>query len=285
MRIFLRNRRSETQRGLHKLRAKLRQYETLRFLIRTVPCVYRLQMSGIDLPNISSLGRLSKIIKFFPNRISDKNLFEYLLYSKSEIDQELIAYLLLGSDGYFVEFGACDGLLGSNTFFLEKYQGWTGILAEPIPGFYAQIKNNRTAKAYPYAVYSSTGIQIEFSETIQPGLSTLSGFEQADRHGEQRAGAKKYNVETISLRDLLILAKAPRIIDFLSIDTEGSEFNILSQFPFEEYSFKFITIEHNHSESRAKIKELMNSNNYFEILPKYSGGDWWFVHRDFKDFS
>ena len=78
-----------------------------------------------------------------------------------------------------------------------------------------------------------------------------------------------------------MLAKAPRIIDFLSIDTEGSEFNILSQFPFEEYSFKFITIEHNHSESQGKIKELMNSKNYFEILPKFSGGEWWFVHGDF----
>ena len=144
---------------------------------------------------------------------------------------------------------------------------------------------NRTAEAYPYAVYSSTGIQIEFSETIQPGLSTLSGFEQADRHGEQRVGAKKYNVETISLRDLLILAKAPRIIDFLSIDTEGSEFEILSQFPFEEYSFKFITIEHNHSESQSKIKELMNSKNYFEILPTQSGGDWWFVPGNFSGFK
>jgi FkbM family methyltransferase len=242
-------------------------------------------MSGIDLPNVSGLGRLSKIIELFPNRISDKSLLEYLLYSNSEIDQELIAYLLLGSNGYFVEFGACDGLLGSNTFFLEKCQGWTGILAEPIPGWHAQIKKNRTAEAYPYAVYSSTGIQIEFSETNQPGLSTISGYEQADWHGAEREGAKKYDVETISLRDLLILAKAPRMIDFLSIDTEGSEYKILSQFPFEEYSFKFITIEHNHSESRAKIKELMNSKNYFEILPKYSGGDWWFVPGDVLGFQ
>ena len=283
MKTLLRHRKSETKRGLHRLRSRLRQFETLRFFIRTVPCVYRLQMSGIDFPNMSGLGKISKIIRYFPKGISDRSLLEYLLYSKSEIDQELIAYLVCGSGGYFVEFGACDGLFGSNTFFLEKYQGWTGILVEPIPGWYAQIKTNRTAKAYPFAVYSSTGIQIEFSETNQPGLSTLSGFEQLDRHGTERVGAKKYHVETISLHDLLILAKSPEIIDFLSIDTEGSEFEILSKFPFEEYSFKFITIEHNNSESQTKLKELMNSKNYFEILPEYSGGDWWFVPKDFLE--
>jgi FkbM family methyltransferase len=162
-------------------------------------------MSGIHLPNISGLEKISKIIRHFPKGISDKSLLEYLLYSQSEIDQELIAWLLCGPNGYFVEFGACDGLFGSNTFFLEKYQGWTGILVEPIPEWHAQIRINRTAEAYPFAVYSSTGSQIEFSETFQPGLSTLSGFEQLDRNRAQRVGAKKYNVETISLHDLLIL--------------------------------------------------------------------------------
>jgi hypothetical protein len=94
---------------------------------------------------------------------------------------------------------------------------------------------------------------------------------------------KTYQVETITLQQLLINANAPKQIDFLSIDTEGSEFEILSKFPFEEYFFKFITVEHNNSENRGKLKDLMNSKGYFEILPEFSGGDWWFVPKQIPD--
>ena len=64
------------------------------------------------------------------------------------------------------------------------------------------------------------------------------------------------------------------------MDTEGSEFDILCTFPFDEFTFRFISIEHNDSENREKIKNLMNSKGYREILPEFSGGDWWFTPID-----
>jgi FkbM family methyltransferase len=217
--------------------------------------------------------------------VSAKDLFIYLLCSQSEIDQELIAFILNGTGGYFVEFGACDGIIGSNTYFLEKHQGWNGVLVEPIPEWFSEIERNRSAKSFKYAVHPINGMKLAFKEASQRGLSTLSGYEHADRHGDRRVSGegKTYEVITITLQELLIRANAPKQIDFLSIDTEGSEFEILSKFPFEEYVFKFITVEHNNSENQEKLKVLMNSKGYIEILPEFSGGDWWFVPMNTLD--
>jgi FkbM family methyltransferase len=259
------------------LRFWLRKSQKAKFIVRVIPCFYRLQTAGINLANHKELGKISKILKLFPGKMSEEELLSYLLYSQSEIDQELIAFLITGSNGYFVEFGACNGVVGSNTYFLEKTQGWTGVLSEPIPHWFKDIKNHRTAKAYPYAVSDQHWGKVEFIETNQPGLSTLKGYENLDRHQSLRADGMRYEVETTTLSNLLNLACSPKQIDYLSMDTEGSELDILLNFPFEEYNFRFISIEHNHSKNQKKIKELMNLNGYREILTEFSRGDWWFV--------
>jgi hypothetical protein len=155
-------------------------------LVRTVPILYRLQMAGVNIPDFTNIQKLSKIVKHYPDRISSNDLFKYLLRSQSEIDQEFMAFILIGKGGYFVEFGACNGIIGSNTYFLEKYQGWQGVLAEPIPEWFDEIKKNRSSKAYSYAVHPINGKKLDFIESDQRGFSTLSGYEHFDRHGGQR---------------------------------------------------------------------------------------------------
>ncbi len=262
------------------VRSWLRKSIKVRFLVRTIPCFFRLQMSGINLTSYKELDKVARILTKFPGKMTEIELLNYLLYSKSEIDQELIAFLLIGRNGYFVEFGACDGIVGSNTYFLEKTQGWKGVLSEPIPEWYENIKNHRNVEAFPYAISGNFQGKLEFIETNQPGLSTIKGYEDSDRHHSHRLEGKRYMVETTTLKNLLELAGSPKEIDFLSMDTEGSELDILLEFPFDEFSFRFISIEHNHSENREKLKDLMNSKGYKEILPEFSRGDWWFVPSD-----
>jgi FkbM family methyltransferase len=239
-------------------------------------------MSGVNLSNVKDLRKISKLLKLFPGKMSEKDLLTYLLQSQSQIDQELIAFLLVGSGGgggYFVEFGACDGIFASNTYYLEKSQGWTGVLSEPIPHWYEDLKNNRTAKSYPFAVSAHHQGSVEFIEANEPGLSTIQGYEDTDRHRLLRVDGKRYTVETRTLSDLLHLADSPRQIDYMSMDTEGSELDILATFPFDEYTFRFISIEHNDSDNRNHIKDFMNLKGYREILPEFSGGEWWFIPR------
>jgi hypothetical protein len=87
-----------------------------------------------------------------------------------------------------------------------------------------------------------------------------------------------YEVETITLGDLLETHAAPRIIDYLSIDTEGSEFEILSNFDFEKRLIRCITCEHNFTANRDKIFKLLSSKGYKRKFVEFSDcDDWYFI--------
>ena len=71
--------------------------------------------------------------------------------------------------------------------------------------------------------------------------------------------------------------KAPKYIDYLSIDTEGSEFEILNSFNFAEYSFGVITCEHNYGQNRNAIYDLLSQNGYYRRFEKLSKFDDWYT--------
>jgi hypothetical protein len=84
-------------------------------------------------------------------------------------------------------------------------------------------------------------------------------------------------VETISLQDLLVSHGAPKYIEFLSIDTEGSEFEILKNFDFQSYRFGAICVEHNFADTREKINGLLLANGYQQVHIDLSDFDDWYV--------
>ena len=180
---------------------------------------------------------------------------------------------------YFVEFGACDGIEGSNTLFLEK-MGWRGILAEPGLTWLADLSRNRNARIETKAIGSKSGETLMFSEVKNPVYSTLSSFRDNDLHSHFRQNSTEYAVVTISLNDLLEEAEALREIGYLSIDTEGSEYEILQNLDFEKYSFELITVEHNFTSNEFLIEELLARHGYLRILREISGGDAWYVSTD-----
>ena len=67
---------------------------------------------------------------------------------------------------------------------------------------------------------------------------------------------------------MLIKYNAPKLIDYLSIDTEGSEFEILKNFDFNNFKFRVITCEHNFSDNREKIYKLLTDNGYIRKFVK-----------------
>ena len=203
----------------------------------------------------------------------------YLPKSKSQLRQDLFVLCLENykRNGFFVEFGATNGIDLSNTYLLETEFGWDGILAEPAVCWQHDLKLNRRAVIEERCVWSSSGGQIEFNETAIPELSTMDTYSYSDLHRGDRKKGKRYMVETISINDLLKEYKAPRHIDYLSIDTEGSEFEILSSLDFERYSFGVITCEHNFTPMREKIHALLKSHGYSRIFTEISDFDDWYV--------
>jgi FkbM family methyltransferase len=206
-------------------------------------------------------------------------LFRLLSRSKSQIRQDLFALSKLGfkRDGYFVEFGATNGLDASNTYLLEKNFGWSGILAEPARCWHSALNLNRNCNIETNCVWSRTGETLVFHEVTNPDLSTIAQFAGADHHGRHRSSGRSYEVQTISLLDLLRKYEAPEEIDYLSIDTEGSEFEILSAFDFGTYRFRVITCEHNYSSAREKLQALLEANGYCRKMQEVSQFDDWYV--------
>jgi FkbM family methyltransferase len=199
--------------------------------------------------------------------------------SKSQLGQDLLALIASGTGkpGFFVEFGSADGVALSNSFLLEKELGWAGILCEPSRSWHEDLKRNRSCIVDTRCVYSRTGEQISFSENYIGELSGITEFTGDDHHGLLDRTTTSYQVETISLLDLLRHHDAPKHIEFLSVDTEGSEFEILNAFDFSQYTFGAICVEHNYLENRPKVKQLLLANGYRQVHPGLSDFDDWFV--------
>jgi len=210
------------------------------------------------------------------------HLLELLPKAKSQILQDLfvLSQLDFKRNGFFVEFGACDGLSSSNTFLLENEFGWNGILAEPARVWHESLQTQRRALISTKCVWSHSGETLLFNQTDWAGLSTIASFSQADRWGTERLNGFQYGVETISLNDLLASADAPESIDYLSIDTEGSELRILEAFDFSRYRFAVITCEHNFTPAREPIATLLNRHGYVRQHENLSQFDDWYVHQD-----
>lgn len=87
-------------------------------------------------------------------------------------------------------------------------------------------------------------------------------------------------VPTISLNDVFIKYFNWEKIDYMSVDTEGSEFLILSNFNFDKYGPKIVTVEHNFTSSENKLDSLFKENNYKRIFAAHTQFDAWYVRED-----
>lgn len=212
--------------------------------------------------------------------------FAMALYrlSKAQLFQDLwvLWETKLKRGGYFVEFGATDGVTLSNSYVLEKHFEWGGLLAEPFTYWHSSLERNRTARIDRRCVWKRSGEMIEFLATdAMPELAGIevSGLDDPHR-ATRRAIQRQIMVETISLDDLLKQHSAPEQIDYLSIDTEGSEFEILSAFDFSRYRVSLISVEHNfNGKKREGIRKILCGEGFVRVFEEYSLWDDWYINR------
>lgn len=235
---------------------------------------YRIVKANNYEKKVSELKYLNYLYYF----ISSETIKEY----KSQFGQDIFVLQQLNfkKNGFFVEFGATDGVSISNTYVLEKDFGWRGILAEPAKIWHKSLKENRTSIVDERCVWSESKKSLDFRETNTHELSTIESYSSLDMHTNARKFGNVYQVETISLLDLLIEHNAPNEIDYLSIDTEGSEFEILQNFDFTKYNIKIITVEHNFTAMREKIFELLISYGYKRVFVEISEVDDWYIRSN-----
>jgi FkbM family methyltransferase len=219
-----------------------------------------------------------EILKTLPDSHASR-LIKLMGQSKSQLRQDLfvLSQTEFKKNGFFVEFGATNGVDLSNTHLLEKEFEWTGILAEPAKRWHQDLSSNREAAIEHRCVWKDSNSTLIFNETNEAEYSTILEFSETDFHKNIRKRGKTYSVRTISLNDLLSKHHAPNEIDYLSIDTEGSEYEILRSLDFGEYAFRVITCEHNFTPARDQVFALLSEHGYVRVFEHLSKFDDWYV--------
>lgn len=196
----------------------------------------------------------------------------YMSYSQLGQDLKVVEFYNKKENGFFIEIGASDGIELSNTYLLETKYKWKGICCEPIPNrFEKLVKNRPNSICFQEAVYNQSGLSLIFD--IANNFDLLSGIsEHIDAYKSSVDRNKtSIQVQTITLLDVLDKANAPSFIEYMSLDTEGTELEILKNFDFGKYTFGLIDVEHNFIEPRrTEIKNLLLSKGYI-----YKGANQW----------
>jgi len=197
---------------------------------------------------------------------------EHETYSQDGQDRFVAETVFKGKrNGFFVEAGAGDGLWISNTLLLERRYGWNGILVEPTSAF-ALLQKNRPNCDLENSCLASVEKSVTLVEILDTGQASISPYAQGNLLLSQTVDVapkalsqmdsmwgraqKHYVVQAKPLADVLKAHGAPQYIDYLSLDVEGYEYEILSTFPFAEYRFGCLGIER---PSRALAEHLLAS--------------------------
>ena len=162
--------------------------------------------------------------------------------------------------GIFVDVGAHDGKTFSNTYFFETSLGWTGLCIEPMAERFDQLQKNRPRSTCIYGcAYNYTG-KLTFRE-VSGYAEMLSGVDsdyhpahtsRIHREVSQHGGTVKlFEKPCYRLADLLEEAKIS-VVDYLTIDTEGSELKVLQGIDFDKVRIEVIDVENNYGDSSVR---------------------------------
>jgi FkbM family methyltransferase len=214
-------------------------------------------------------------------------------------DQFVDKYITKGKHGgYFIEIGAADGVSYSSCYFFERYRDWRGLAIEPARVYHDRVRDSRANPIFSAVsnvtscMTNGSGSGAIFYESNINELSGLKGSLENNKDCQEwtRTTVKSYKVDTITLYDLCCQQSAPEHIDYCAIDCEGAEYEILSTF-FEEnqsttagtatsdevglvvsnkvFQIEFFSIEMSTDKIYTRIRDLLERNNYEEVLNPY----------------
>jgi FkbM family methyltransferase len=222
--------------------------------------IYELQRIVYELPlGANVLAALRRVLNLQP--------------SYGQFQQDLWVVLAEGrgkKNGYYVDVGSGDGEYGSNTYLLDR-MGWNGVCIDPFP----RNMRRRTCRVFPQPAFSESGKKLQFR-----AAGDLGGIESdLGKYKNQVSGFPLVEFVSATLDEILEKAKAPKWIDYMNIDVEGAEFDVLRGFSLERYEVGAFTIEHNfEDEKRERIQRLLEAKGYVRV--RSWEVDDWYVHRD-----
>ncbi|GJQ09375.1 hypothetical protein GpartN1_g1166.t1 [Galdieria partita] len=149
------------------------------------------------------------------------------------------------TQGTFVELGALDGLLYSNTLAFEKFLNWTGVLIEPVPSNYRKLQFNRPRVTTIHSAVCNHFGKVEFLGNGATAGSTQTMSHQHRKKFQNKWDALHQHQYIVPCEPLgnILQRLGIQHIDFLSIDVEGAEWTVLESISFSKVSIAVIIIE------------------------------------------
>ncbi len=173
-------------------------------------------------------------------------------------------------NGFYIDIGAFDGIYLSNSCFFDR-QGWDGVCVEAHPRYFELCHTNRPrAHCLHRACTGSTSQETVIFHAEELGLFSgiLTEPEKAvesryARRNMKFSGYQTTEVGTVSLNEIVDQFTSPgAAIDFISIDTEGTEIEILKDFDFSKRAVQVFIVEANDDSSARGLIQLMQSKGY-----------------------
>jgi FkbM family methyltransferase len=182
-----------------------------------------------------------------------KSIFKKKSYALNQLDCKLLPYINF-KNGFFVEAGANDGISQSNTFYFEKYRGWKGLLIEAIPALAGKCLQNRPECivencALVASDYREKSIDMTYCNLMSITKGAHNNIESELNHinsGKRylTEGEETYTVTVPAATLSSVLDKYQiKDADFLSLDVEGYETQVLKGINFNRHLFKYILVE------------------------------------------
>lgn len=235
---------------------------------------------------------LKNLTRPFRSYLRLKNKYTRLFYGKyfglNNLDQVLETYLPQ-KNGFFVELGANDGITQSNTKYFELFKGWKGVLIEPYPPNAKKCLKYRKSSTQVFQAacvssdYAEETVKLLYSNLMTIELGRNGDITDPIAHaldGKQFLQNNEYvhefDAPAITLTQILLEAKAPQLIDLLSLDVEGNELQVLGGLDFEVFKFKYICVE---TRTQGLISHFLELRNY-EFLAELSGHDYLYKLKD-----
>ncbi|MGB2964782.1 MAG: FkbM family methyltransferase [Anaerolineales bacterium] len=180
--------------------------------------------------------------------------------------------------GYFLDLAATDGITNNNTYSLEKLFGWNGICIEPNPIFNQKLTKTRNC-IIDNSVVNDKHESVEFRIDVGGwgGIIADDTDNNPRLRSEQLSNAETIRLDTVLLTEILDRYSAPRIIDYFSLDVEGSEERVLRNFDFNQYQFNCLTIER----PTPELNEILFKNDYTFV--KNNQFDSFYVHSSLAE--
>lgn len=170
-----------------------------------------------------------------------------------DLDRRMATYLG-PTPGVFLEIGANDGFSQSNTYYLERVRGWSGILVEPLPSLHARCRRLRRASETVNAACVGPEGPLVVEVVDLDLMSVTLGEQDTD---EEQARLRDWSVTAVQVRattlSAVIDASSFDSVDFMSIDVEGAEASVLAGLDLKRHAPTWLLIETAHPDSIAEM--------------------------------